>query len=58
MACQMGNTLISLAWVLLSSCPMTSKKDEVCTKIIIISSDKGQEITIVEKMMSLSLAGG
>lgn len=59
MACQMGNTLINLAWILLWSCPRTSKNDEACPKINIISSDKGQEITTgVENMMSLFLAGG
>lgn len=45
MSCQMGNTLINLAWILLSRCPMTSEKDDVCTKIIIISAGKDQGIT-------------
>lgn len=59
MSCQMGNTLINLAWTSLSRCPRTSRQKGVCTKYLQYRADKGQEITAgVEKRMSLFLAGG
>ena len=55
----MGNTLINLARILLSRCPVTSRQDEAGTNILILPGRQGLgNYQGVEKMMSLFLARG